>query len=127
MGRLAKLTLILLSVVFLEMQFVSTAATPRTSAPTGVHGREVIDPQVSEILARSCQDCHSNRTNWPWYGQVAPISWIISKHVSEGREKPGFSAWVDRPPLEGERMLICDAVSSGLRLGCREYTLATEQ
>ena len=113
MRRLAKLTLILLSFVFLGMQFVSTAATPRTSAPTGVHRGEVMDPQVSAILVRSCQDCHSNHTNWPWYSQVAPISWIISKHVSKGREMLDFSAWADRPPSEGERMLICDAVSSG--------------
>jgi len=72
-----------------------------------------MDPQVSAILVRSCQDCHSNHTNWPWYSQVAPISWIISKHVSKGREMLDFSAWADRPPSEGERMLICDAVSSG--------------
>ena len=41
------------------------------------------------------------------------MSRIMSKHVSEGREMLDFSASVDRPPSEGERTLICDAVSSG--------------
>jgi hypothetical protein len=112
MHRLAKLTLILLGLVFIGMQFVSTAATPKTSAPTGVRMAEAIDPQVGAILDRSCQDCHSDRTNWPWYSHVAPVSWIVSKHVSEGREMLDFSAWADQPHSGDERMLICDAVSS---------------
>ena len=111
MHRLAKLTLILLGFVFIGMQFVSTA-TSKTSAPTGVRMAEVISPQVGAILDRSCQDCHSDRTNWPWYSHVAPVSWIVSKHVSEGREMLDFSAWADQPHSEDERMLICDAVSS---------------
>jgi hypothetical protein len=112
MHRLAKLTLILLGFIFLGMQFVSTAAMPKTSAATGVHMAEVIDPQVGAILDRSCQDCHSNHTNWPWYSHVAPVSWIVSKHVSQGRETLDFSDWADAPHSEDERMLICDAVSS---------------
>jgi len=110
MHRLAKLTLILLGFIFLGMQFVSTAAMPKTSA--GVHMAEVIDPQVGAILDRSCQDCHSNHTNWPWYSHVAPVSWIVSKHVSQGREMLDFSDWADASHSEDERMLICDAVSS---------------
>jgi hypothetical protein len=111
--RLAKLTFILLGFVFLGMQFVSIAAMPKTSAPIGVHMAEAVNPQVGVILDRSCQDCHSNRTNWPWYSHIAPVSWIVSKHVSEGREMLDFSAWTDQSRAGSERMLICDAVSSG--------------
>ena len=122
MRRLAKLILIFLGLVFLGMQFVSTAATPKTSAPTGVHMAEVVDRQVGAILDRSCQDCHSNRTNWPWYSHVAPVSWVVSKHVSQGREMLDFSAWTDQTHSESERMLICDAVSSG-RMPLPSYTM----
>jgi len=111
--RLAKLTLILLGFIFLGMQFSSIAAMPKTSAPIGGQMAEVVNPQVGAILNRSCQDCHSNRTNWPWYSRVAPVSWIVSKHVSEGRQMLDFSAWTDQSRAESERMLICDAVSSG--------------
>ena len=112
MAKVAKLTSILFAFVFLGMQFVPTSTTPKTSAAPGVHMAEVIDPQVGAILDRSCQDCHSNHTNWPWYSRVAPASWIVSRHVSQGREMLDFSDWADAPHSDDERMLICDAVSS---------------
>jgi hypothetical protein len=122
MRKLAKLTSILFTVVFLGMQFVPTATTPKTWAATGTHMAEVINPQVGAILDRSCQDCHSSRTKWPWYSRVAPVSWIVSKHVSEGREMLDFSDWTNQPHTADERMLICDAVSDG-RMPLPEYTV----
>ena len=122
MRKLAKLTSILFAFVFLGMQFVPTATTPKTSATTGAPMAEVINPQVGAILDRSCQDCHSGRTTWPWYSRVAPVSWIVSKHVSDGREILDFSDWANQPHSADERMLICDAVSDG-RMPLPEYTL----
>jgi hypothetical protein len=81
----------------------------------------MINPQVGRIMERSCQDCHSDRTAWPWYSHVAPVSWVIARHVKEGRETLDFSDWATQPPSEGERMLICNAVSDG-RMPLREYT-----
>jgi len=121
MRKLAKLTSILFIVVFLGMQFVPTAATPKTSVFPGAPLAKVINPQVGAILDRSCQDCHSGRTTWPWYSRVAPVSWIVSKHVSEGREVLNFSEWADEPHSADERMLICDAVSDG-RMPLPEYS-----
>ena len=122
MRKLAKLTSILFAFAFLGMQFVPTATMPKTSATTGAHMAEVINPQVGAILDRSCQDCHSSRTAWPWYSHVAPLSWIVSKHVSAGREILDFSDWANQPHSADERMLICDAVSDG-RMPLPEYTL----
>jgi hypothetical protein len=122
MGKPAKITLILFASVFLGMQFVPTATTPKSPATTGLHMAQVIDPQVGAILDRSCQDCHSSRTTWPWYSHVAPVSWIISKHVSEGREILDFSEWAKQPHSADERMLICDAVSEN-RMPLRDYTV----
>ena len=52
------------------------------------------DSPVTEDLARrACFDCHSNRTRWPWYASIAPISWRIQNHVIEGREKLNFTAF----------------------------------
>jgi hypothetical protein len=48
----------------------------------------------SEALARrACYDCHSNETVWPWYSNIAPISWLVQRDVDEGREKLNFSTW----------------------------------
>src|SRR6516165_174956 len=110
--KLAKVTSILFVSVFIGMQFVPTPGTSKTSTAK-THTAEMIEPQVGKILNRSCQDCHSNRTAWPWYSHVAPVSWVISKHVNEGREVLDFSKWENQPPSTDERMLICDAVSNG--------------
>lgn len=50
-------------------------------------------PAAEQIARRACYDCHSNETVWPWYSNVAPLSWRIQNHVDEGREKLNFSAW----------------------------------
>jgi len=50
---------------------------------------------ITAMLHRACYDCHSNQTNWPWYSAFAPVSWVVSAHVHEGREKLNFSEWDD--------------------------------
>ncbi len=55
-------------------------------------------PQVAEILERSCYDCHSNQTRWPWYSNVAPFSWLLAYDVNEGRADVNYSEWAGYPP-----------------------------
>ena len=50
-------------------------------------------PAVAAVLRRACYDCHSNETVWPWYSQVAPISWLLERDAREGREELNFSVW----------------------------------
>lgn len=50
-------------------------------------------PATRELAARACFDCHSNETKWPWYSNIAPISWLVQDHVDEGREYLNFSEW----------------------------------
>ncbi len=45
------------------------------------------------LAARACFDCHSNETQWPWYSNVAPMSWLVQNHVDEGRRELNFSEW----------------------------------
>ena len=47
--------------------------------------------QVASILKRACYDCHSNQVKYPWYTQVAPVSWYIKSHVNNGKEFLNFS------------------------------------
>jgi hypothetical protein len=48
---------------------------------------------VGQILKTSCYDCHSNETRYPWYTNVAPLSWWVKDHINEGREELNFSEW----------------------------------
>lgn len=50
-------------------------------------------PEIRAILERSCYDCHSRETRWPWYAYVAPVSWLLVRDVHEGRERLDFTAW----------------------------------
>lgn len=44
-------------------------------------------PTTQALFNRACADCHSNQTTWPWYSNVAPVSWLVQRHVDEGRSK----------------------------------------
>ncbi len=50
-------------------------------------------PQTRELAKRACFDCHSNETTWPWYSNVAPMSWLIQRDVDSGRRRLNFSEW----------------------------------
>ena len=50
-------------------------------------------PATRQLAARTCFDCHSNQTSWPWYSHVAPMSWLVQNHVDEGRRVLNFSEW----------------------------------
>ena len=50
---------------------------------------------VQALLDRSCIDCHSNETVWPWYSRIAPVSWLVARDVRKGREELNFSEWAD--------------------------------
>lgn len=65
----------------------------RTNPP--VTGEIEAPEEVMAILHRSCFDCHSNETKWPWYSYVAPASWLVAKDVRDGRGHINFSEWAD--------------------------------
>jgi len=50
-------------------------------------------PQTRELARRACFDCHSNEVVWPWYSNVAPVSWLVQRDVNEGRQYLNFSDW----------------------------------
>ena len=52
-----------------------------------------LDAQTRAILTRSCYDCHSNQTVWPWTSNIAPFSWLIQRDVEKGRSELNFSEW----------------------------------
>ncbi|MBL4723961.1 MAG: heme-binding domain-containing protein [Lutibacter sp.] len=52
-----------------------------------------IPDEVKSIIKTSCADCHSNYTKYPWYSEIAPVSWYLAQHVNEGKEHLNFSEW----------------------------------
>jgi hypothetical protein len=85
------------------MQFIPTSAKSNAATTMTGHKGEMTESQVVKIMDRSCQDCHSSSTHWPWYGHVAPVSWILARHVNRGCDKLDFSQWAGRTPSANER------------------------
>lgn len=54
-------------------------------------------PRTRETMVNACFSCHSNEVEWPWYSNVAPMSWAISDHVDEGRDAVNYSEFATNP------------------------------
>jgi cytochrome c551/c552 len=74
-----------------------------------------VGPVIASILDRSCNDCHSNRTVWPWYSNVAPVSWLVVSDVNRGRRRVNFSEWESYTADKRSKLLeaICKEVTEG--------------
>jgi hypothetical protein len=69
------------------------ARTRTSNPPEGTSEALQAPPEVAQVLERCCYDCHSNRTQWPWYASVTPVSEFVVKFVAEGRKRMNFSQW----------------------------------
>jgi hypothetical protein len=98
------------ALILVGIQFIPVE---RTNPP--IETRAVGPDPVMQLLRRSCFDCHSNETEWPWYGKVAPFSWAFAHDVNKGREKLNFSEWNRLSQGERDRRLdeIWKRVKSG--------------
>lgn len=83
-----RIAVIVIIVGLIGIQFVPVN---KTNPP--VTGEIKAPKEVMEILRTSCYDCHSNESEWPWYSNIAPVSWLVVKDVDEGREHMNFSEW----------------------------------
>ncbi len=84
-----------LAIILIVMQFIP--AYEMKNYPIDPD-KEIKAPKpVKAIFQRSCYDCHSNRTNWPWYSHIAPLKWAIGRDVIEGRKALNFSIWESYP------------------------------
>lgn len=75
--------LVVIGIQFIPVELTNPPVTGEINAPAN----------IQNILNRSCYDCHSNQTKYPWYSRVAPISWLIDSDVTNGRKHLNFSEW----------------------------------
>ena len=102
--------------LFILIQVKRPARTnPAVDAAQTIAAQTQLTPPAKDIFDRSCRDCHSNQTEWPWYTNVAPISWFIVDHVNTGRKNMNLSEWGKLDSGRQDRKLrqICDEVTDG--------------
>jgi hypothetical protein len=87
-----------------------------------------VPQEVSDIIGRACQDCHSDKTEWPWYSRVPPMSMLIAKDVEEGRQFMNLSSWASYS--KGRKIGYLVAMSSATAKGempPRRYTVIHDE
>ena len=116
MSKRLKQSALLAATLLLAIQFArpNRANLPVDRASTLQTNLAVPQP-VGAILDRACGDCHSNQTRWPWYSQVAPVSWFVAGHVKDGRRRFNMSEWARYDQLKSRALLgdMCRFASQG--------------
>jgi hypothetical protein len=103
-NRRLKIALFLLPFCIVVLS-LATAPVESPAAVNAILDGAQIDPNVHAILERSCQDCHSEATHYPWYSYVAPVSFLIRSDVIHGREHLNLSRWSEYSLARKERSL----------------------
>ncbi len=122
--KVLKWLVVVALVVLLGLQFVRPAKTnPAVDQSKTIGSQLQVTPQVAAILDRSCQDCHGNATRWPWYSNVAPMSWTVIDHVNEGRRRMNLSEWGNYDKRQADKKLeqMCEQVKDG-EMPIQSYT-----
>lgn len=89
-------------------------SNPPVIQSDSIYVKDSIPLPVRSVFHRSCSDCHSNETKWPWYSYVAPVSWFVAHHVHKARGYINFSEWGALSPQKREQSLeaICEQLTN---------------
>lgn len=103
--------------VLAVIQIIQPSRTnPPVTASRTIEAHVQIPQDVVHVLQRTCYDCHSSATVWPWYAYVAPVSWYVAHDVNAARRHINFQDWEAQiNPQEGKEHLglICKLVRNG--------------
>lgn len=116
MKKALKIAAVVVALAFVVAQFFrpDRANPPVVQAET-IQASMIVPADVQAVLTRSCADCHSNNTTYPWYSNVAPFSWFLADHIEHGRREINLSVWNTYSASRKEKKLteICEQVESG--------------
>ncbi|MDC0008235.1 heme-binding domain-containing protein [bacterium] len=126
--KLGKKIPIALLLVLVAMQFYR----PEKNQAQGNHTKVFLDQtnppdEVKSILQQTCYDCHSNNTNYPWYNNIAPVSYWLADHVKDGKKHLNFSDWENYSAKKAAHKLeeTAEMVGEG-SMPLKEYTWTHE-
>ena len=114
--RIVKIVLICLAIAFVLIQFVRIdRSNPPVVSENSIEAAVNVPADIEQIFGRSCNDCHSNKTVYPWYTQVAPVSWWLRNHIDDGRRELNLNEFATYAARKQDRKLeeVCDQVKSG--------------
>lgn len=87
-----------LVVVLVAIQFIRpTRNTGELEGPNDISKHYQVPAEIHAVLKKSCYDCHSNKTEYPWYANLQPVGWWLQSHVNEGKDELNFSEFGTYP------------------------------
>ena len=100
-----KKILIVLGVVFIVIQFIRPDKNLSNDLTYDISTKYSEPGEVSDILKISCYDCHSNKTEYPWYSYIQPVTWWINDHITNGKRHINYSNFTNLPIANQNRKL----------------------
>jgi len=114
--RIVKWILIVIVIFFVVAQAIRPAMTnPIVDQSRTIEAQTQMPSDVAAILGRSCGDCHTGATRWPWYSHISPVSWYLASDVNQGRRHLSLSDWSSYDSKRALNKLdeICEQVQQG--------------
>ncbi|HRH71020.1 MAG TPA: heme-binding domain-containing protein [Flavobacteriales bacterium] len=84
---------ILLAIAVVAQFFQPDRSAPATDPANDMLAITKAPADIQQLVIGACYDCHSYKTNYPWYGKITPVNFIVQNHINEGREVLNFSLW----------------------------------
>lgn len=115
MKKILKIVAIVLVLAFIVIQFIRPDFTnPPVNPAETLEASTEVPEKVQAILTRSCRDCHSNETKYPWYSYIQPSASFLAGHIEDGRKEMNFSVWNTYTQTKKARKLeeICSETSA---------------
>ena len=114
--KILKIALIVIVVAFVVGQFIRPDFTnPPVNASETLWASTAVPDDVHQVLVRSCNDCHSNESIYPWYAKITPSNWFLANHIAEARREMNFSVWNTYSPKKKMKKLeeVCEQLEQG--------------
>ncbi|NNF18954.1 MAG: heme-binding domain-containing protein [Flavobacteriaceae bacterium] len=92
-----KKVLIGLLIIFVAIQFIRPAKNNSNDLSHDISKVYEVPGEVDHLLKVSCNDCHSNKTVYPWYAEIQPVGWWLDNHIEVGKGHLNFSEFTKLP------------------------------
>lgn len=86
-----------LIIVLIIIQFFRPERNESNDNTYAISTKYNVPDDVNHLLKVSCNDCHTNKTEYPWYANIQPVAWWLDDHVVDGKKHLNFSEFTKRP------------------------------
>ena len=88
---------LVLAALLLLSQFIRPERNESDDRTYDISTKYTVPADVNHVLQVACNDCHSNKTTYPWYANMQPVAWWLNDHVIDGKRHLNFSEFTKRP------------------------------